>query len=321
MVERPTAEALQQLRDTLPLWSEQKLLPTGWQDYCRYYSIDFSDRFAQADYRAGAVESGPYRLAVNRWQLPGATRNLVLLHGYTDHSGLFGHLIAYGLATNCNVLIFDLPGHGLSTGEPAAIDTFSEYAVALADILQAVALPRLPTWTMAQSTGCAVLMEYARHYDWPFQATVLLAPLLRPAGWQKLRLARWLLKPFVPGIPRTFNRNSSDQAFLDFIRQDPLQPSRFPLKWIEALRDWLAALPLADLGVGPALVLQGDQDGTVDWRYNTRQIDKLFPGSDIHYLQGAGHQLANESLAHRGLYLPYIDAYLKERVPLTTDGL
>ena len=169
MVERPTAEALQQLRDTLPLWSEQKPLPTGWQDYCRYYGIDFSDRFAQADYRAGAVESGPYRLAVNRWQLPGATRNLVLLHGYTDHSGLFGHLIAYGLATNCNVLIFDLPGHGLSTGEPAAIDTFSEYAVALADVLQAVALPQLPTWTMAQSTGCSVLMEYARHYDWPFR--------------------------------------------------------------------------------------------------------------------------------------------------------
>ena len=172
MVARPTAEALQQLRDTLALWCEQKPLPIGWLDYCRYYSIDFSDRFGQADYRAGAVESGPYRLAVNHWHSVGATRNLVLLHGYSDHSGLFGHLIAYGLATNCNVLIFDLPGHGLSTGEPAAIDTFREYAVALADVLQAVALPQLPTWTMAQSTGCSVLMEFARHYDWPFQATV-----------------------------------------------------------------------------------------------------------------------------------------------------
>ena len=311
MVARPTAEVLQQLRDTLPLWSEQKPLPIGWQDYCRYYSIDFSDRFGQANYRAGAVESGPYRLAVNHWHSVGATRNLVLLHGYSDHSGLFGHLIAYGLATNCNVLIFDLPGHGLSTGEPAAIDTFREYAVALADVLQAVALPQLPTWTMAQSTGCSVLMEFARHYDWPFQATVLLAPLLRPAGWQQLRLARWLLKPFAHSIPRTFNRNSSDEAFLDFIRQDPLQPSRFPLTWIGALSDWLAGLPLVDLGVGPALVLQGDQDGTVDWRYNTQQIVKLFPGSDIRYLQGAGHQLANESEAIRSKYLQAVGAFLQ----------
>jgi len=313
VVARPTAEALQRLRDTLPLWLEQKPLPSGWQDYCRYYHIDFSDRFGQADYRAGAVESGPYRLAVNLWQIPGASRNLVLLHGYSDHSGLFGHLIAYGLANNCNVLIFDLPGHGLSTGEPAAIDTFSEYAVALADVLQAIALPPLPTWTMAQSTGCSVLMEYARHYDWPFQATVLLAPLLRPAGWQQVRLARWLLKPFVHSIPRTFNRNSSDDAFLDFVRQDPLQPSRFPLKWIGALRDWLASLPLEDLGAGPALVLQGDQDGTIDWRYNTQQIGKLFPGSDIRYLQGAGHQLANESEPIRSQYLRAVGAFLEQQ--------
>jgi alpha-beta hydrolase superfamily lysophospholipase len=314
-VSRPTLAALQQLRDSLSLWSEQMLLPEGWAEYSDYYGLDFEASLPELKHRAGVVESGDYRLAVQYWQAPSATRNLVVLHGFTDHTGLFRHLIEYGVTNGCNVLIFDLPGHGLSTGEPAVIDEFSEYAQALADVLGAVTLPSLPTWTIAQSTGCSVLIEYARRYDWPFQATVLLAPLLRPAEWLRVRIAWWLLKPFTKSIPRTFNRNSTDEAFLDFIQQDPLQPRRVPLRWIGALRRWLAGLPLADLNVGPALVLQGDQDGTVDWRYNTQHISSLFPDSDIRYLEGAGHQLANESAAIRESYLQVTHAYLSRKYP------
>ena len=75
-------------------------------------------------------------------------------------------------------------------------------------------------------------------------------------------------------------------------------------------RGVLAGLPLADLGVGPVLVLQGDRDGTVGWRYNMKAIAKLFPGSRIEYLPGAGHQLANESAAIRSRYAASIDAWL-----------
>ena len=34
-----------------------------------------------------------------------------------------------GLLHRYNVLIFDLPGHGLSSGEPAVIDDFSDYSL------------------------------------------------------------------------------------------------------------------------------------------------------------------------------------------------
>lgn len=316
----PTAASLRTLRESLPLWSDQQTPSAGWLDYCRYYGLDFSDRYPQAEYRAGAVVSGPYRIATHRWCSPTARSNLLVLHGYSDHCGLFDHMVAHGLAQNCNVLIFDLPGHGLSTGEPAAIADFGEYAQALADVLRVVTLPKLPLWALGQSTGCAVLMEFARRSAWPFEAAVLLAPLLRPAGWQRLQLAHRVLHRFVHSVPRTFSRNSSDQSFLDFIQQDPLQVRRYPLVWIGALRRWLAGLPMADLGVGPALVLQGDQDGTVDWRYNTRQIDTLFPGSDIRYLEGAGHQLANESSEIRSAYLADVAAYVEKRLEASASG-
>jgi alpha-beta hydrolase superfamily lysophospholipase len=278
-----------------------------WQ----FYGLDMVGAYSSVTYHCGTVESGAYKLAVHRWLQADARANLVLVHGYTDHSGLFRHLIEYGLRSNFNVVIFDLPGHGLSTGERAAIDSFSAYGVAINDALDAVNLPELKTSVMAQTTGCSAVIEFARRYAWPFERAVLLAPLLRPLGWRRVRLVHRLANRIVDTIARKFNNNSSDLDFLEFIKNDPLQPKRLPLTWVAALREWLAGLPLQDLGVGPVLVLQGDRDTTVDWRYNIAHIGDLFPGSRIELLAGAGHQLANEAATLREHYLSITDEYLQ----------
>jgi lysophospholipase len=244
------------------------------------------------------------------WTLPGARANLLLVHGYFDHTGIYDKVIDYGLSRGCNVLMFDLPGHGLSSGERAAIDDFRDYGEAIASVLDAVALPALPLHVIGQSTGCAALMAFARLHEWRFERAVFMAPLVRPAGWLGVRLGHSLLSPFIETLQRKFNANSSDKDFLQFVRSDPLQCHRVSLRWIGALKRWLADLPLADLGVGPVLVLQGDRDGTVGWRYNMTAIAKLFPDSHIEYLPGAGHQLANESADIRSRYAASIDAWL-----------
>ena len=82
------------------------------------------------------------------------------------------------------------------------------------------------------------------------------------------------------------------------------------MRWVGALGRWLAGLPDQDLGVGPALIIQGDADKTVAWRYNLKVIQKLFPDSKVEYLPGAGHQLANESAAIRARYLAVVDNWL-----------
>jgi alpha-beta hydrolase superfamily lysophospholipase len=305
-----TPEQLRELREELPAYA-QAAEPTPLQlAFCRYYGIDFTATHPGLHYCLGTVQSGDFRLAVHCWQQEGASSNLLLVHGYFDHSGLFGKLIEHGLSLNCNGLIFDLPGHGLSSGAPAVIDDFADYSAAIRAVLEAAQWPQLPLWVMAQSTGCAALVEYTRHYSWPFAATVLLAPLVRPLGWKSGRLAHSVLRHFVDNIERKLTPNSTDPEFLEFLKRDPLQSRRLSLRWVTALRAWLAALPSGDLGVGPALIVQGDADQTVDWRYNVAFYQGLFPASEVELLPGGGHQLANESPSLRQTYLERADGWL-----------
>ena len=312
-----TPQQLRELRDGLPPYV-QAGEPTAQQlAFCRYYGIDFTITRPGLQYRLGTVQSGDFSLAVHCWLQEGASSNLLLVHGYFDHSGLYGKLVEHGLSRNCNVLIFDLPGHGLSSGDPAVIDDFADYSRAIHAVLEAAQWPQLPLWVMAQSTGCAALVEYTRHFPWPFAAVVLLAPLVRPTGWRSGRLAHWVLRHFVDSIERKFVHNTSDTDFLKFQKQDPLQSLRLPVRWVTALRAWQLSLPTADLGVGPALIVQGDADNTVDWRFNLEIYQRLFPGSELELLPAAGHQLANESARLRRTYFARVDSWLvKQGLPV-----
>ncbi len=281
-----------------------------YRQYLDLYGLDVTARHPAVNCQAGWVASGEFQLMTHCWTQADARANLLLVHGYFDHTGIYDKLIEYGLSRQCNVLMFDLPGHGLSSGERAVIDDFADYAAAVASVLETVALPALPLHVIAQSTGCAALMSFAATRPWPFERSVFLAPLVRPAGWLGVRLGHSLLSPFTETLQRNFNENSSDHDFLQFVRSDPLQCHRVSLRWIGALKHWLATLSRDDLGVGPVLVLQGDRDGTVDWRYNVKAVLKLFPESRVTYLAGAGHQLANESEDIRAEYAAEIDDWL-----------
>ncbi|MFV0275758.1 MAG: alpha/beta hydrolase [Parahaliea sp.] len=306
----PQRSPLQDLGAALPAFGSAEPVPPELGSYLDFYRLALLVERVGSGYHCGRLDSGDFRLVVQRWLQPGARHNLLLLHGYFDHVGLFGRLVDYGLSRGCNVLAFDLPGHGLSSGEPASINTFDHYGDSIAAVLAQAGLPPLPLWVMAQSTGAAALINFVRRNPWPGVGTVLLAPLLRPVHWSRVRVSHTLLHRFIDSVPRRFGENSSDTDFLAFVQEDPLQPRRIPVDWVGALSNWLAELPLEDLGTGPALIVQGDKDGTVDWRYNLPHIGKLVPNSSSQMVRGAGHHLANEAEGYRQLYQRAVDRYL-----------
>ncbi|MCL6414108.1 alpha/beta hydrolase [Aestuariirhabdus sp. Z084] len=264
----------------------------------------------------GYFQQGGERIALYRFRPRQIRGSCFLLHGYYDHVGLYGHMIRFLLQQGLEVVAIDLPGHGLSGGERATIEEFAHYGEllsALLDMAEQASLPK-PWLGMGQSTGAGVLADTVLGVSTrplPFDQLILLAPLLRPRNWPMARLLYRLLKPVVREIPRSYSANSSDEAFLEFVRhQDPLQPRTLPVAWVGALSRWIPRMLAARVSTAAPLIVQGQQDFTVDWRFNIKTYTALFPAARVHFQPTAGHHLANESESLRQHYLPWIAQHL-----------
>jgi len=305
--------ALRGISASLPPFStEPRRLSGDEARYLQFYGLDLSREFPEVRHSIGAIRSGDYRLAAQVWRDERRDRNLLLVHGYFDHVGLYGHLVRFGLAHGYNVTAFDLPGHGLSSGEPVAIDDFAHYRGAVADVLAQCGESR-PTWhVIAQSTGAAAVMDLLQSGGGaPLERVVLLAPLIRPAAWRRVRLAHLLLHRFVRRVPRRFADNSNDVGFLRSLRRDPLQQRDVSVQWVGALDRWLKRFQAGEACHRPLLAIQGDADGTIDWKYNLAELKRLFPLAEIAVVEGARHHLSNESARLRSKYLGLVSHYLE----------
>lgn len=247
-----------------------------------------------------------FDIALHVWKPVHARATLWVLHGYFDHVGLFHHLIRWALRQQMAVVAFDLPGHGLSSGEPAVIDDFDQYRdvlTALMDQLQ-TGLPQ-PHYAVGQSTGGAIIIDtllnppYAPA-DSPWQKVVLLAPLVRPVAWRSVNMSYRLVKPFSEFVPRTFNGKTNDPHFLSFLENnEPLQAKVISARWVGAMIRWANHIEKATPSLMSPCIIQGDLDQTVDYTFNLSLLQRQFHQPNIHMINGAYHHLVNESEAIR----------------------
>ncbi|MBA4723084.1 MAG: alpha/beta hydrolase [Alcanivorax sp.] len=283
-------------------------------DYVSYYGIDFAARLPRLEHGFGYFDAAGHTLGIHVWRPPSPKGSVFVCHGYFDHVGLYGHVIGHLLEKGFAVVAYDLPGHGLSSGPPADIDDFKVYREVLERCLSLARthLPK-PWHVVAQSTGGAIVMDFLLHHRFdadeaPFDQVILLAPLVRPFKWGTARWLHTLIRPFARSIKRVFTINSGDPDFLDFLEnRDPLQPRRLPASWVTALKRWLPGFERAAPVPLSPVVIQGDQDETVDWRYNLDIIRRKFQEPRIHILEGARHQLANEQADYRERIFRIID--------------
>lgn len=306
------------LRDSLrPLVPGEPVILTPEEDaYLRHYGIHFVEEFPQLAYSFGRVDSDEHAIAAHLWMPAEPRGTAVVIHGYYDHTGLYGHLIRHLIDRGFAVVCFDLPGHGLSSGEPASIETFEHYVDAFNACMAALE-HHLPTpWHLfGQSTGGAVAMEWlldrrvTREIS-PFAKVVLLAPLVRPYLWPLNRVVYEVARRFIRERPRSFRSNAENEAFLEFLRdQDPLQARTLPVRWVTAMVEWRRRFESHEpVDIAP-LVIQGQADRTVDWRYNMKVIERLFQPR-VFYIPEARHHLVNESPAIRAQIFQAIDGEL-----------
>lgn len=288
------------------------------QDYAAHYGFDRLVQATAATHFLGKLEAYGYDIATHVF-LPKdkAKGTLLVLHGYFDHVGLFTHLIQRGLERGYAVVAYDLPGHGLSNGGRCDIEAFAHYQEVLRDVLT-ILKPEMPgPWlAVGQSTGGAILLDHIlqsiRAGQRPAFARVQLwAPLVRPAQWRKVRLGYYLLHRFKRDIPRHFRSSSSDQQFLDFLwHEDPLQHRQIPLQWLASMMHWEAHMQTMPACRYPVSVVQGDQDETVDWRFNIDYVRSHVFIEGYTEIAGAAHHLANEREELREQCLRALDRYV-----------
>ncbi len=273
------------------------------QHYLDYYEINFAAADSSLIHGFGALPAAGFTIATHYWLPPKPRGTLVIVHGYYDHLGIFDHAIAFGLQQGLAVLAFDLPGHGLSSGERAAIDSFDQYADVLQQLLVRAQglLPSL-FYALGQSTGGAVLLNHLWRYPARFERIALCAPLILPRGWWSGRVLYWLLHPWVKELPRGRSHSSQDERFIRFIdEQDCLQSKKLSVRWVGAMKAWHRQFLQFSPRPDELLVVQGTADMTVAWRYNTRLIQRKLPQASLVYIPAAGHQLVNEIPACRAI--------------------
>jgi alpha-beta hydrolase superfamily lysophospholipase len=264
------------------------------------------------------------------------TDMVIVVHGYLNHTGQLKHLIGALLANGYTVGSFDLPGHGLSEGKAAAVGAFGDYTTALLDFAQAIR----PMYSgrlhlVGFSTGATVVIDmlaehpqanmptrkdvgmapgYRCHPEGMFDKVVLAGPLIRWRGYQASKVTYALYRPFADAIDRVPQKNSSDENFLSFNRnEDYLHCRSVSLDWVRAVYDWNERVEKMPVCNREILIVQGSRDTTVDWRYNLKLLGEKFPSARVETIKGARHELFNESTTLREESITKVIEYLQKK--------
>jgi len=268
-------------------------------------------------YRYGFESFIHERLFIQSFRPLPVKAHILLLHGYYDHAGVLSTVIRFLIQQGFHVLTFDLPGHGLSTGERGAISEFSLYTESIREVVRRhLSSSSLPVYIVAHSTGAAAAVDYILNNPETSQIrkAVLVSPLVRPYRWNSITILVKPLKMFTRNLKRMLRNNSSDAKFLHFVKNDPLQYDQVPLSWVESLIRWNELIKKGNPSSVPVLILQGKKDTTVDWRYNVGFLLKKFPNIDVELIENGKHHLLNEEEHIRNNVFSSIHRYLTDDV-------
>ncbi len=294
--------------------------PDALSGYVDFYHLNFAASHLGLQHHIGWVPSGEFQIATQLFAQPKPRGTAFVCHGYYDHVGLFGHLIRYLLDQQLNVLTFDFPGHGLSSGPRATIASFDHYVQVLVDLQhyferelgeRAGELLPQPRHVFGQSMGGAIAMEYLLQYGHErFREIVLFAPLIRPAAWGINRWVYEVAKRTITERKRIVTENTENPEFIALMRIDPLAPDILPVQWVTAMVEWMKSFEQRGKLPFKLHIAQGDADKTVDWRHNL----KFFASHtdiDVLRIPGARHHLVNESDAIRDQLFRWIGGFIE----------
>lgn len=269
--------------------------------YLDYYSLIDDEQREQVQYSTGVTEIGPSKVRSHVFFPKNPVGTIFILHGYFDHVGSLNNIVNAALEKEYAVFAYDLPGHGMSSGNRGEISGIENNAVLLNNIVDkySALLPE-PYQLIGFSTGGTIALEHARATrNSPFEKTVLVSPLLRHTQWHWGKVAYTLFRPFVNRVRSRDKTNSSDTEYLAFARQDPLRNSHVSFQFLKDIYHWNRKFYHSSDFRSDMLVVQGEADTVVDWRYNLPLLQRKVNGLEVQKVIQGRHQLFNQVKTER----------------------
>lgn len=263
------------------------------------------------------------------YRMAGSGPALLLVHGISDHSGTWAHLLP-SLAERYTMIAPDLLGHG-GSDKPRADYAAAAYACGLRDLLGVLDIDRVTV--VGHSLGGGVAMQFAYQFPERCSRLVLVAsggvgrgvhPLLRLASAPGAGLALPFLT-HVPGLPVLLPMlDFGPDASYARERYVALRDRKARTAFLRTLRSVVdvrgqvvTMLDRCYLTRGiPTLLVWGSADRIVPAGH-ARKAHAAMPGSRLEIFDGAGHFPHQTDPAR---FVALLDEFMNETPPATHDA-
>lgn len=244
------------------------------------------------------------RLYLRRREVDNARGEVVIIHGFGEHSGRYGPLTDHLISHSYTVTAYDHRGHGLSDGLPGHVENFSDYEDDLHKIISyARARSKSRNFHLiGHSMGGLVTLRYIAKKGSDISGAVLSAPLIAvavPVPWYKLVIAR-LTARLSPHLRLDNGINTSslsrDPEVGKAYATDPLVNRKVSARWfseatraMEEVKTWATQISM------PVLVMHGTADKLASVEATKRLFEKIgSKDKELIIYPGFYHELFNE---------------------------
>lgn len=254
-----------------------------------------------------------YTLASHFYKYPESKKLMITIHGYADNCGYMKFIHQFLWNKGFSILCIELPGHGLSSGDRATIDSFDTYEKIISLIPKKYFNAYKTVNFLAHSTGTvSLLMHLQAKKKNPFSKTILLSPLVRSKYWYPSTLALPLLKFFTDTIPRSDKSEPKHHMYRDMIKNDPHAITRISLDWFSKLRMWNKKISKYKLKYDDELfVIFSEDDEVIDITYNMKFYKEYFPKADFTLIKNATHHMDYSHSEVQKIFYKKLDQILK----------
>jgi acylglycerol lipase len=264
---------------------------------------------------------------------------IIMTHGIGEHSGRHQHVATY-FSQFANVCLYDLRGHGKSSGERAYVNDFFSYSRDLMGIISYLKeeFKMMHFILYGHSMGGLITCDFIQNHKLLksdlikkeqgfYPAMVFLsAPAVQPAGWVGSLVKKvpqyWLnllaglnRSTKVPGLVDIFYLSHDVRVFEDYLK-DPLNSTKLHTKLLLQLVKRARIVFSRPLAVECKVhVVVGTKDRLVNHKDIIDYFHRFEPDAELHVIDEGYHELHNEveriRVKHTNVLLETIIKFIK----------